>query len=169
MSDTHDHVEYTMKAIDVFIEKRVDKIIHLGDIISPFIPRFIKSKLNDRSIALISVLGNNDGDVMSLNNIFREYGWILLNNPTIQEIGGKKLWLMHGFDGIDFTEKLATNILRNMDVDIVLYGHTHKVKVFREGGKLLLNPGETCGYLTHKPTIAVLDLESLDVEIIELK
>ena len=35
ISDTHDDVEYTNKAIDIFEKKDVKVILHAGDIISP--------------------------------------------------------------------------------------------------------------------------------------
>ncbi len=170
MSDTHDHVDNTLKAIDVFIERKVERIIHLGDIISPFIPRFIKRKLDEKNynVDLVTVLGNNDGDVYLLSKIYSEYGWILLSNPSIIEIENKKFYIMHGFNGVDFTEKIAKALLEKLDVNGVLYGHTHRLKKEYFNNKLLLNPGEVCGYLTGKSTIAILDTDTLTVEIIEL-
>jgi predicted phosphodiesterase len=36
------------------------------------------------------------------------------------------------------------------------------------GNTLLINPGEACGWLYGAPTAAILDLESLSVEILKL-
>lgn len=171
MSDTHDHVSNTLKSIDIFIDKNVKYIIHLGDIISPFIPRFIKKKIDEKNanIELITVLGNNDGDTYLLSKLYREYGWTLLSNPSIIEINDKKFFIMHGFNGIDFTEQMARALLKELDdVNGVLYGHTHRLKKEFIDNKLLLNPGETCGYLTGKATIVVLDTKTLSIEVIEL-
>jgi len=170
MSDTHDNVSYTLKAIDKLVEAGVEEVIHLGDIISPFIPRFIKKRLDEENVDLriMAVLGNNDGDVYLLSRLFNEYGWRLLINPSIIEIDGRRFYVMHGFNGIEFTEMIAEKLLEKLDVDGVLYGHTHRLKHKYLDGKLLLNPGEVCGYLTNRSTIALLDTSDLSIRIIEL-
>ncbi|MEJ2243776.1 MAG: metallophosphoesterase [Candidatus Bathyarchaeota archaeon] len=53
--------------------------------------------------------------------------------------------------------------------DILITGHTHEAKIYRKGQMLVINPGETCGLLTGKSTIAILDTDKLEAEIIELK
>ena len=50
---------------------------------------------------------------------------------------------------------------------LVVYGHTHRVDV-RPGPTPVINPGETCGWLTGRPTAAVVDLETGQAEILEL-
>jgi len=169
MSDTHDNVELTLKAIRIFLENNIDTIIHLGDIISPFMPRFIKGEIGDEEVKIISVLGNNDGDPYMLAKLFNEYKWILLPSPSVIELDGIKVYLMHGFNGIDFTEAMARSLLRNMDVEILLYGHTHRYREERINNKLLLNPGEVCGYLTGNPSIAILDTDRLTVKRVGVK
>ena len=52
--------------------------------------------------------------------------------------------------------------------NVIVFGHTHKPAVQREGKTLLLNPGETGGWLTGKGTVALLDLERLEAEIVPL-
>ena len=52
--------------------------------------------------------------------------------------------------------------------DIIIFGHTHKPVSQREGNTLLLNPGETGGWLTGKSTAALLDPEKLEAQIIAL-
>jgi predicted phosphodiesterase len=37
-----------------------------------------------------------------------------------------------------------------------------------ENGVLVVNPGELCGYLTGKPTFAIIDTDKVEAEIIEL-
>jgi hypothetical protein len=52
-------------------------------------------------------------------------------------------------------------------VDAIVYGHTHDVDV-RLGHPLVINPGEAGGWLTGKATMALLDLETMTVEIVSL-
>ena len=52
--------------------------------------------------------------------------------------------------------------------DIVVRGHTHKPEIKKVGKTLVINPGEACGYLSGKRTIALLDLEKSKGEIFEI-
>uniref|UniRef100_A0A7C4HEF9 Phosphoesterase n=2 Tax=Staphylothermus marinus TaxID=2280 RepID=A0A7C4HEF9_STAMA len=170
ISDSHDNVSFVVKAINVLINNNIDEIIHLGDIISPFIPRFIKREFETKNvdIKLTSILGNNDGDVYSLNKVFNEYKWRLLSNPCIVEYENRSFYLMHGYSSTDFTEKLARAVLEKLDVDGVFYGHTHRLLIDRIGDRILLNPGEVCGYLTGRSTVVILDTRDLSTRVIEL-
>ena len=51
--------------------------------------------------------------------------------------------------------------------DVVVRGHTHTTEMI-EGKTLLVNPGEVCGYLSGRRTVALLDLEEIHAEIVEL-
>jgi hypothetical protein len=51
--------------------------------------------------------------------------------------------------------------------DVVVRGHTHRAEIVKSGA-LIVNPGEVCGYLTGKQTVALLDVPSLRAEIVEL-
>ena len=42
-SDSHDHMENIRKAVDIFLEQKVEKIVHCGDIIAPFMVRAMES------------------------------------------------------------------------------------------------------------------------------
>jgi putative phosphoesterase len=50
----------------------------------------------------------------------------------------------------------------------VFYGHTHKVDIRRAGDVLVVNPGEACGYLTGKATVALVNPETLEVDLVEV-
>ena len=51
---------------------------------------------------------------------------------------------------------------------LIIYGHTHEKQIKKEENTLIVNPGECCGYLTGNPTIAIVDLDTLTGEIIEI-
>jgi len=48
---------------------------------------------------------------------------------------------------------------------LVAFGHTHEALVERLGETLIVNPGEAGGWLYGRPTVAVVDLRELKVEI----
>ncbi|HDN96134.1 MAG TPA: hypothetical protein ENG71_03620, partial [Thermoplasmatales archaeon] len=50
--------------------------------------------------------------------------------------------------------------------DIVIYGHTHE-KDLRVGKSLIINPGECCGYLTGKRSIAILYPDEMKAKFID--
>ncbi|MEM2187311.1 MAG: metallophosphoesterase family protein, partial [Thermofilaceae archaeon] len=63
---------------------------------------------------------------------------------------------------------VVTRLANTGSFDVVVYGHTHEIDVRMVGRTLVVNPGEACGYLTGRKTIAVLDTESRSVEIVEI-
>ena len=53
--------------------------------------------------------------------------------------------------------------------DVIITGHTHEIVNEIRDGQLFLNPGECCGWLSGCCTVAILDTESLEAEIIEVE
>ena len=52
--------------------------------------------------------------------------------------------------------------------DIILSGHTHTMVNKKHNDVLIVNPGELCGYLTNKPTFAIIDTDTMNAEIVEI-
>ena len=48
------------------------------------------------------------------------------------------------------------------------WGHTHDAGVENIKGTPVINPGETSGVLTGRRTVALLNVATLDVEVVEL-
>ncbi len=167
MSDSHDNMHNVEKALKAFREMGVKVVVHLGDIISPFIVRRM-TELKYEGLTVIAIYGNNDGDRVLLNKMFASAGWRILDSPTVEVVGGKKLLMMHGHGSVDCSKELAYSLARGMDVDAVLYGHTHQKDSKVINGKVVLNPGETYGYLTGSATVATLDLDEMKLKFIEL-
>jgi putative phosphoesterase len=71
--------------------------------------------------------------------------------------------LLHG-DEIE----LLNALINCGGFDAVVHGHSH-ADVSRKNGKtLVVNPGEVCGYLTGRATIALLDTVKREASIVEL-
>ncbi len=51
---------------------------------------------------------------------------------------------------------------------VVIFGCSHHAEMLERGSTLLVNPGETCGWLTGAPAAAVLDLAARRVEFLTL-
>lgn len=120
ISDSHGDV----KVIDhILNSNEYDYAIMAGDYTCS--PDFINQRFD------YVVQGNNDFD----------------DNPTelFFEIAGFKFYLQHGhligsyfqLDNYDFMHK----VLKRLDVDILIHGHTHISKIFEYPEGIVLNPG----------------------------
>lgn len=69
-----------------------------------------------------------------------------LPESKVVSIGAFRIGLVHGHQLVPWgdAEVLAT-VRRQLDVDILVSGHTHAFKAHSEGGKLFLNPGSATG------------------------
>jgi len=160
ISDTHDNMPMIEKAVKKLNEENVALVLHAGDYVSPFvIPKF--KALNAK---LIGVFGNNDGDHEFLKKRFSETENCEIRGRFAEiNANGFKIALFHG----DETELL--NALINCEsFDAVITGHVHSMGVRKKGKTLIVNPGEVCGYLSGKSTIALLDTEKREAKIIEI-
>jgi putative phosphoesterase len=160
IADTHDNLPAIDKAIKRLNDEKVDLVLHAGDYVAPFvIPRFkaLKAKL-------IGVFGNNDGDHEFLKKRFSECPNCEIRGRFAEiNADGFKIALLHG-DEIELLDAL----INCGGFDAVVHGHSH-ANVSRKNGKtLVVNPGEVCGYLTGKSTLALLDTAKREARIIEL-
>ena len=153
ISDTHDHLENIKKAINILEEKNIKTLVHLGDYCSPFSIPLLKTE------KVYAIFGNNDGEKLFLQKKANDSGFTIDSGPKAINIADKKIAIMH--------EPYELEAFRKSGIyDIVLHGHTHEYYIKKD--PLTVNPGELCGYLSGKATFAIVDLEKLECEIIEL-
>jgi putative phosphoesterase len=70
--------------------------------------------------------------------------------------------LLHGIH-----EEIVDSLVESGRYDLVVRGHNHKAEII-EGDTLVVNPGEVCGYLTGRQTVALIDLQEMHGQIVEL-
>jgi len=155
IADTHDNRENIKKAVEIFNNKGVSLVIHAGDLIAPFTCLDFK----ELKVPMEIVFGNNDGERVGLTNAYKDIGTIL-PGPRTFLFNGKRFLLMHEPGCLD-------ELIKGSTIDVIIYGHTHEVDL-REGQPLIVNPGEAGGWLKGTPTIGILDLDEMSVEIIKL-
>ena len=160
ISDTHDNLPMIEKSVKKLNERKVALVLHAGDFVAPFvIPKF-----RALSAKFIGVFGNNDGDHELLRKRVSE-----IENCEIRErfaeinVNDFKIALLHGDD----TELLEA-LINCRGFDAVVHGHSHASVTRKNGKTLIVNPGEVCGYLTGKSTIALLDTVKREAKIVEL-
>ena len=158
MSDTHDRLDAVNKAISLFNSQDVADVLHAGDLVSPFVvPLFSKLKAK-----LHYVWGNNEGDRDYIRVRLADIGVRPLGDFAALELGGKKIALLHGT-----REEVVDSLVKSGAYDLVVRGHNHRAEII-EGKTLVVNPGETCGYLSGRQTVALIDLDKMQAQIVEL-
>ncbi len=156
MSDSHDHIENINKGIEIFKNKKVDYVLHLGDYVNP------NSVRACRGIKIIGIFGNNDGDKFRLISAFNDVGGEIKGEFYEFKEDNLKFACYHGTEW-----QLKNALVESGRYDVVLYGHTHKCESMKIGDTLVLNPGTTHGF-EYKPTIMIFDTRSKQTEFIDL-
>ncbi len=80
------------------------------------------------------------------------------------ELGGRFVYMVHAIDDLDLSPSAA-------QIDVVVYGHSHKPSVTQRDGVLYLNPGSAGPRRFSLPvTVALLHLDAVEVraEIVQL-
>ncbi|UYP47499.1 Phosphodiesterase [Candidatus Lokiarchaeum ossiferum] len=152
-SDTHDQWDKIEQTIEIFLQKKVDKIIHCGDVISPFMVRPMK-KLEGTGVEAIGVFGNNDGERAGM---LKHFGETLQFKGDFYETvwDGKSIAIYHGTNPL-----LLKNIIKSQQYDLVCTGHTHQIQIKKEGRTIVLNPGTVSGFLADRSTFAIVELNT---------
>jgi hypothetical protein len=154
LSDSHDHLQNLKKALEVLQSEGAELIIHAGDYVAPF----SVALLAQLSLPWYGVRGNNDGEVLGIFE--RSSGKISSPHLKIEE-KGYRIWVSH-------YPQPAEAAFESAHFDLVVYGHTHQAVIKENRGKLLVNPGEVCGLLSGKPTVAICDLSKGVAKLIEI-
>lgn len=159
ISDSHDHHQNIIRAVEVFSERGVDYIFHAGDIISPFAAKKFSEV---KGAKFIAVFGNNDGEKLILAGTIKGFSGEIYDGPHTTEIAGRKIFITH-------KPYMLDEIIGSGRYDLVIYGHTHKQDIRKVGKTLVINPGESTDWLTENPGIVVLELHNMNVEEFSLK
>ena len=89
--------------------------------------------------------------------------------PQLQvHAGGLEIHVSHGHELGSLT---PATLLDSYDADVVVYGHTHKALVHRDGGRLVVNPGAAGPRRFNlSPSVAKLTIVNgrAEVEIVEI-
>jgi putative phosphoesterase len=151
MADTHDNLPKVAAATELFAARGVQAILHAGDFVAPFALKLLLTA----GLPVTGVFGDNDGERTGLRKACPD----LYSAPHRFEMGGRTVVLAH--DPAQLAGEAAAG------ADLLVHGHTHKSEV-RPGPPLLVNPGEAGGWLTGVSTVALVDLDSLTAELVEL-
>ena len=160
MSDTHDEIAQTEKAVRLFNREGVGHVLHAGDFVSPF----MIDTLKELKAPLTGVFGNNDGDRFLLGQRAAAVpGLSIAGTFARVDAGGMRIALAHGND-----PALVRTLGQCGSLDLLICGHTHRPEVRKEGSLLIVNPGEVYGHLTGKSTVGIVDTVARSARILDL-
>ena len=153
LSDTHDRLPQIDAAVELFTQRGVEAVLHAGDFIAPF----AVMRLQRFAGPIHAVFGNNDGERRMLKEVLPQ----VQDGPQLLKLGGRRILLHH------FVDWCPADLIAQADV--IVTGHTHEPASRVKEGKLFLNPGECCGWLSDRSTVALLDTAGPKAEIMELE
>lgn len=159
ISDTHDNLPLITRAVRKFNRYQVDLVLHAGDYVSPFTIPYFKTL----AARFIGVYGNNCAERELLKYKFTELDAELRGFFAEVNVEKIKIALLHGHD-----VELLTSLIHSGAYNIVIHGHTHNSQIKKVRKTMVINPGEACGYLTNRATIALLDTVTLEAKIVDL-
>ncbi|MCK4910591.1 MAG: metallophosphoesterase [Thermodesulfovibrionales bacterium] len=152
MSDSHDDMQRLEAAVEFFNSKGVSQVVHAGDLVSPFTFEILE-KLK---CPFSGIFGNNDGDKLLL---FQKSDGSVQPQPMPIRLGEREAMVVHEPQSVEALAKSG-------EFDIVIYGHTHVPEIRKVGETIVINPGKVARLHKGESTIALLDTEKLEAEII---
>jgi uncharacterized protein len=128
VGDTHITPTRTRRSLDSIVEffrrAGVGLIVHAGDVGHPSVLEIL-----EQVAPTVAVRGN--ADPLDLIETLPDRVWI--------ESGSRTVLLLHGHHGK--TALKAARAAASPDIDLIVFGHSHKPLIDQEGSTILFNPG----------------------------
>jgi putative phosphoesterase len=157
LSDTHNNVENTERALDILRERGAERLIHCGDLTTPGIVALFDGWRVD------FVFGNMDKKRGSLKEAVDALPSASIGEVFEATLDGTRIVAYHGHD-----EDRLYGLIYQGGYDIVLHGHTHRRRDDRVMGTRVINPGALGGTRHERRSLCVLDLGSGSLEVVKL-
>jgi len=156
LSDSHGRHLAVRKAVELFDGLGVSHTIHCGDVGGPE----VFDELLGRPLSF--VWGNMDFPDPSLLAYIRTVGLHAPEEPPVRlQLDGKSVAIFHGH------EPGFARAVRDLDVAILLHGHTHVARDECYNGKRIINPGAL--FRASRKTVATFDTQTDAVAFHEVK
>jgi hypothetical protein len=152
VSDTHNHLPNVRRIVELLNAARVERVVHTGDITQAKTLHVLAGL----AAPLHGVFGNNDLEREALDAAVARHGFRFADPPLRHAWAGRRVVVVHDPSALG----------AGLDGEVVLHGHTHRLTVERPRGGLLFNPGECAGHLRGHNAVGVVDLATLEVELL---
>lgn len=158
VSDIHGNIYSLNKVLDIFVKERCSKLLILGDLFNYGIDlnrEDIINRLNLMKDNIICVRGNCDNNITGV-----DFDMSYINNINLNN---KNIFMTHG-------HLYNKEYLMNLDVNIIITGHTHIACIEKVNNKLFINPGSISKSRSGENSFAIIDennvsIRNLDNEI----
>jgi putative phosphoesterase len=155
VSDTHNQLSNVARIVELLNRAGVERVVHTGDITQAKTLEVL-ARLD---APLHGVFGNNDaGERSALEAAAARYAMTLCDPPLELVWAERRILVVH-----DPRELGAARRARH---EVALHGHTHRRTIERSGGRLVFNPGECAGHIAGQNAVGVVDLVTLETEIL---
>ncbi len=160
LADSHDNRPAIREAINQFVSLDTGLVLHAGDITdTQSLGIFC-----DLPCEMVGVFGNCDRQQKQLRDEGRRCGTIQMESRFADLlVDGLRIGMVHGDDPGSVLALAEAAVF-----DVIISGHTHRPAIRKSGESILINPGEACGERYGKATIAILDTDTLEAEILTL-
>ena len=155
VSDSHDRIEETHKAMHLLSSEGCEVLVHCGDFCAPF----MMDVLADFNGEIHCVFGNIDDKFITPKKA-AALGINFHGDIAELEFDGKKIAVNH-------FPQVADGLALTGRYDLVLYGHDHIADKKKLGDTWLANPGELMGR-KGKRTCAVYDTSADEIKHIDV-
>ena len=154
VSDTHNRLPNVARIVELLNEAAVGCVIHTGDITQAKTLEVL-ARLD---APLVGVYGNNDAGERHALEIAATRFDIRLSDPPYEiHLAERRILVVHDPRALD----------RALDGhDVALHGHTHRHALERRDASLVFNPGECAGHLPGHNAVGVVDLVTLEAELL---
>jgi putative phosphoesterase len=152
LSDTHDQVARTGRAVAMLQAEGAAALIHCGDLTGPDVV------YECCVLPCYYVFGNNDFDEDALRAAMNATGGVCLETGGLIELAGRRIAVAHG----DLPREVRR--LESTAPDYLLFGHSHHPTDQREASIRWINPGALHRASTW--TVALLDLAKDELEFL---
>ena len=155
-ADSHDHVDNVRRAVEQINRNHCELALFAGDFVSPL----VVPPLRRLGCPLVACFGDNDGNRRGILSGMRLLGGVADSPVCVTAEDGTRFLVTH----------ILNDVRNGMgEADVVIFAHSHRPSVVKDdNGRLFVNPGETSGWTSRKPTIAVVETNPLDATIIAL-
>ncbi len=158
LSDTHNHLPATRGALDLLVARGARHLVHCGDAGEDVVD-LLSATCQAHGIRAHVALGNCDRPQLEDARFRTSPAGIERAEAPDFVLAGKRCLVVHG----DRAEVLRQALLSSR-FDFVFTGHTHAPADQRTGSTRLLNPGSVARPRQGPPTVALLDLETDQVD-----
>jgi len=160
LSDTHNHLPETRRALDLLLQHGAEHLVHCGDVGEDVLD-LISATCMEHGIRAHVAIGNCDS--RQDEAYLPQPSGIERGTVLEWEMEGKRCVVLHG----DQAHPLA-HAMESEQHDFVFTGHTHHAAYRRLGRTRILNPGSPVRPRGGPPSVAILDLSTAKVAFFTL-